>query len=75
MCSLTLQDIGYSSNFIKNFKQISNIFEYDQEIIIQVKTGIDSICLSCLYHINNACKKQLDITHLDNAYVQILNKG
>ncbi|AIL65680.1 hypothetical protein NOVO_06655 [Rickettsiales bacterium Ac37b] len=73
MCSLILQDIGYSTHFIKNFKQISNILKYDSDAMIIVKEGIDSICTPCPHHLNNHCKKQLDITPLDKAYARILN--
>lgn len=74
MCTLGFVGEGYSPDFIKNYATIVNKLTRDENTLIKVSFGTDSICASCPEKLaRNLCASQKTIDSLDQQHARILN--
>lgn len=73
LCTLGFQGEGYSPDFVKNYAQIVEALQKDEELPIQVVSGGDSICSACPHQGIRGCTVEEKIQRLDRCHSQILN--
>lgn len=73
LCTLGFEGKGYSVSFIKNYKQIAKLLKGQEEELIQVVTGLDSVCNACPHQRTaDQCHYQEKIDGLDKAHAEVL---
>jgi hypothetical protein len=73
LCTLGFRGSGYSPHFVKNYTQIVEALQRDEELPIQVIEGADSICAACPHQSIEGCAVEEKIQGLDARHAHILN--
>lgn len=74
LCTLGFRGLGYSEEFVGNYRKISKQLSENENTLITVAKSIDTICSACPNKIDNtSCTSQDIVTKLDAAHAQILD--
>lgn len=74
MCTLGFSGKGYSPDFVRNYRNISETLAQDEDSLIEVVEFMDDICAPCPNKLNDTiCKTQDKIRHLDDSYKESLH--
>ena len=72
LCTLGFQGEGYSSDFVRNYKEIVSKIS-QEDTMIEVVGGMDSICAPCPNNIDGIlCTSQAHISKLDQNHLSAL---
>ncbi len=72
LCTLGFQGKGYSPGFIKNYTQIVEALQDNEELPIEVVVNTDSVCKACPHHKEGECISEEKIQSLDARHSQVL---
>jgi hypothetical protein len=72
LCTLGFQGKGYAPSFIKNYTDIVETLQKNEEFPIDVVAGFDSICAPCPHKGAIRCAKEEKIQGFDARHSQIL---
>jgi len=74
MCTLAFQGMGYSKDFVENYKSIAIQLRKDPHTKIKVSFALDSICSACPHQTpENQCQNQEKIAALDMRHAKVLH--
>lgn len=73
MCTLGFRGMGYSPDFVENFKEIKSQITESPETVIQIQSRTDHICTPCPHNVGHGkCTKQKKIESLDERHMKAL---
>ncbi|OJW47573.1 MAG: hypothetical protein BGO67_04295 [Alphaproteobacteria bacterium 41-28] len=72
LCTLGFQGMGYSPEFIENYTHIVEALQDNEELLIEVVAGADSICTACPHQGGGVCRTEDKIRGLDDRHAQVL---
>jgi hypothetical protein len=73
LCTLGFQGKGYSPEFIKNYTQVVEGLQENEELPIEVVASNDSICQACPHKGVTRCRQEEKIHLLDTRHSQVLS--
>lgn len=72
LCTLGFEGKGYSPGFIKNYTQVKEALQNNEELPIHVVSHLDSVCSACPHNQEGACTTEEKIRALDDRHSQVL---
>ena len=72
LCTLAFQGEGYSPKFVRNYWKIVKLLKTNGDTLIEVTSGLDSICHPCPNHSNAECNVEKKIRVLDQRHSKVL---
>lgn len=72
LCTLGFQGKGYSPSFIKNYQKLVDTLQKNEETLIEIVTGHDSVCHACPHKKGPICTQEEKIQGLDQRHTHIL---
>jgi hypothetical protein len=72
LCTLGFEGKGYSPGFVKNYIQVKEALQNNEELPIHVISHLDSVCSACPHNQGSICDTEEKIRALDDRHSQVL---
>lgn len=72
LCTLGFEGKGYSPDFVKNYTDVKEALQNNEELPIRVTPQLDSVCVACPHHREDGCETEEKIRALDDRHSRVL---